>query len=78
MSTHIWVKQLKGQAGKPADQKQTLQGLGLKRVGDERTLQDTPAIRGMVTRVQHLVEVQVKEGAAKLNGARHRNKKKSA
>jgi len=72
MSTHIWVKQIRGQAGKPADQKQTLQGLGLKRIGDERTLRDNPAIRGMVEKVQHLIEIQVRAGQAPLTGARSR------
>ncbi|MBH1989467.1 MAG: 50S ribosomal protein L30 [Myxococcaceae bacterium] len=72
MSTHIWVKQLKGQAGKPESQKLILQGLGLKRVGDERTLRDTPAIRGMIQRVQHLVDIQVRQGQIALTGARSR------
>lgn len=75
MSTHIWVKQIKGQAGKPSDQKLTLQGLGLKRIGDERTLRDNPAIRGMVEKVQHLIEIQVRAGAAPLTGARSRKVK---
>lgn len=75
MSTHIWVKQIKGQAGKAADQKLTLQGLGLKRVGDERTLQDNPAIRGMVEKVQHLIEIQVRPGKVALSGARSRRAK---
>jgi large subunit ribosomal protein L30 len=75
MSTHIWVKQLVGQAGKPEDQKLTLQGLGLKRIGDERTLQDNPAIRGMVEKVQHMIEVQVRPGKVALSGARSRRAK---
>lgn len=75
MSTHIWVKQIIGQAGKAADQKQTLQGLGLKRIGDERTLQDTPAIRGMVEKVQHMIEIQVRPGKVALSGARSRSAK---
>ena len=75
MSTHIWIKQIKGQAGKPADQKQTLQGLGLKRIGDERALRDNPAIRGMALKVQHLIEIQVRAGEAPLTGARSRRAK---
>ena len=74
-STHIWVKQIKGQAGKAADQKLTLQGLGLRRVGDERVLRDSPAIRGMVEKVQHLIEIQVRVGQAPLTGARSRKVK---
>lgn len=75
MSTHIWIKQIKGQAGKPEKQKLILQGLGLKRVGDERTLRDTPAIRGMALKVQHMVEIQVRSGKVALSGARSRRAK---
>ena len=75
MSTHIWVKQIRGQAGKPESQKLVLQGLGLKRVGDERTLQDNAAIRGMVMKVQHMIEIQVRPGKIALSGARSRRAK---
>jgi len=40
-------------------QKRTIQGLGLKKLGDERVLQDTAAVRGMVFHVQHLVRAEV-------------------
>lgn len=72
MSTHIWVKQLKGQAGKAKAQKLVLQGLGLKRIGDERILRDTPAIRGMVEKVQHMIDIQVRAGDVKPSGQRSR------
>jgi large subunit ribosomal protein L30 len=36
----------------------TLKGLGLKKLHHSRVLQDTPAIRGMVRTVGHLVEVE--------------------
>jgi large subunit ribosomal protein L30 len=39
-------------------QRQTLLGLGLKRIGQQSTLEDTPAVRGMVRKVAHLVQVQ--------------------
>lgn len=35
----------------------TLQGLGLKKLNATRVLKDTPAIRGMIDKVSHLVEV---------------------
>ena len=34
-----------------------LKGLGLNKLGRERTLEDTPAVRGMIRTVQHMVEV---------------------
>lgn len=75
MSTHIWIKQLRGHAGKPRAQRLLLEGLGLKRIGDERILRDTPAIRGMVEKVHHMVEIQVRPGLAELKGARSRRVK---
>jgi large subunit ribosomal protein L30 len=38
-------------------QRATLTGLGLNRIGRVRDLPDTPAIRGMIRKVQHLVKV---------------------
>jgi large subunit ribosomal protein L30 len=42
------------------DQRATVRGLGLRRIRDERVLENTPAVRGMIKKVIHLVEV-VKE-----------------
>ena len=42
------------------DQRATLTGLGLNKVGRERVLEDTPAVRGMIAKVAHMVTV--KEG----------------
>ena len=39
------------------DQRATLRGLGLDRIGRTATLEDTPAIRGMIAKVAHMVEV---------------------
>ncbi len=41
----------------PKDQIDTVRGLGLRRLRDERTLENTPAVRGMIKKVIHLVEV---------------------
>lgn len=38
-------------------QRATLTGLGLKRANQQRTLEDTPAIRGMVNAIPHLVRI---------------------
>ena len=38
-------------------QRSTLIGLGLNKVGRERTLKDTPQVRGMLTKVAHMVEI---------------------
>jgi large subunit ribosomal protein L30 len=41
--------------GFPRDQRATLLGLGLKRINQQRELEDTPAVRGMIFKVKHLV-----------------------
>jgi large subunit ribosomal protein L30 len=47
----------RGCCGVPRRQLDCVAGLGLRRVGSQRLLSDTPAIRGMVRRVLHLVDV---------------------
>lgn len=56
------VKLVRSTASRPQDQKDTVRGLGLKKLNQERLLQDTPAIRGMVAKVAHLVTMEVVEG----------------
>ncbi len=53
----VKVRQIKSQARRPAVQEATLRGLGLGRIGREKSLEDTPAVRGMIKTVAHLVKV---------------------
>ncbi len=53
----IRVKQIGSPIGRKPEQRQTLTGLGLNKVGREKELVDTPAVRGMIRKVAHLVEV---------------------
>ena len=53
----ITVEQTGSPIGRPKDQRQTLVGLGLNKMHRRRTLEDTPAVRGMITKVAHLVRV---------------------
>ncbi len=46
----------------PKDQKATLRGLGLRRLGQRAVRPDAPAIRGMVHKVRHLVEIEAEGG----------------
>ena len=56
------VKLVKSPIGYPEDQKATLRALKLTRLQRERILPDNPAIRGMIRKVSHLVQVEeVKE-----------------
>ena len=51
------VKQIKSAIGRKAYQRKTLIGLGLNKMNKEKTLEDTPSVRGMIEKVKHLVVV---------------------
>lgn len=53
----ITVKQVRSANRRPAIQTATLKGLGLGKMHRTRTLEDTPAVRGMIRSIQHLVEI---------------------
>ena len=53
----ITVEQIRSASRRPQDQGQTLVGLGLNKLRRRRTLEDTPAVRGMIAKVKHLVRV---------------------
>ena len=53
----IKVEQIKSPIGRPQDQRQTLIGLGLNKMHRVSELEDTPAIRGMINKVKHLVRI---------------------
>jgi large subunit ribosomal protein L30 len=54
----VTVTQIGSPIGRKEYQRQTLIGLGLNKMNRTRTLEDTPAVRGMITKVQHLVKVE--------------------
>ncbi len=54
----VKVTQVKSPIGRPADQRETLKGLGLNKVNRTRELEDTSAMRGMIKKVAHLVRVE--------------------
>ena len=54
----VTVTQIKSPIGRPKDQRATLIGLGLNKLHRSRELEDTPAVRGMIRKVSHLVSVQ--------------------
>ena len=51
------MKQVGSPIRRRSDQRDTLIGLGLNRLNKVRELEDTPAVRGMVRKVQHLVQI---------------------
>ena len=58
----ITVKQTGSPIHREKSQRATLIGLGLNKIGRTRTLKDTPEVRGMINKVQHMVEI-VEESA---------------
>jgi large subunit ribosomal protein L30 len=53
----IVVKQIGSPIRRPAIQRETLKGLGLNKMNRTRELEDTPAVRGMVAKIPHLVTI---------------------
>ena len=53
----IKIKQVGSPIRRRHDQRETLVGLGLNRIGRVTEVQDTPSARGMIAKVAHLVEV---------------------
>jgi large subunit ribosomal protein L30 len=71
------VKLVRGMSGHPESQRATLRGLGLTKVGRERVVEDTPAIRGMVKKVAYLLEVEETKEPFKPFGRRARARQQS-
>ena len=57
----VTIEQTGSPIGRRHDQEETLKGLGLNKRHRRRVLEDTPAVRGMIRKVRHLVTV-VEEG----------------
>jgi large subunit ribosomal protein L30 len=54
----VKVTQTGSPIGRKPGQKQTLVGLGLNKIRSSRVLEDTPAVRGMIRKVAHLLHVE--------------------
>jgi large subunit ribosomal protein L30 len=53
----VTVEQTVSAIGRPGEQLATLKGLGLNKIGRRAVVNDTPANRGMIAKVKHLVRV---------------------
>ena len=53
----IRIRQVRSAIGRPRNQRRVLDGLGLRRIRHEVLRKDTPAVRGMVAKIPHLVEI---------------------
>jgi large subunit ribosomal protein L30 len=54
---NITLEQTSSSIGRPGSQRETLKGLGLNKIGRKSSVADTPANRGMIAKVAHLVRV---------------------
>lgn len=54
----VKVTLVKSPIGTKADHRATLLGLGLKKLNQSRVLEDTPVVRGMITKVAYLVRAE--------------------
>ncbi|KPN64063.1 LSU ribosomal protein L30P [Aliiroseovarius crassostreae] len=62
MAKTIVVKQIGSPIRRPSKQRQTLIGLGLNKMHKTRELEDTPAVRGMVNSIPHMVKIIEEKG----------------
>ena len=62
MAKTIVVKQIGSPIRRPAKQRATLIGLGLKKMHKTPELEDTPSVRGMVNSIPHMVEIIEEKG----------------
>ena len=58
MSKTVRIKLIKSPISKLKKHQACIRGLGLRRVGHEVELEDTPAIRGMIIKVNYMLEVE--------------------
>jgi large subunit ribosomal protein L30 len=58
MAGKIKVKLVRSGIGYPKNQRDTIKGLGIKKLQQTKVLNDTPAVRGMINKIVHLVEYE--------------------
>jgi large subunit ribosomal protein L30 len=59
--TYIEVKQIKSMIGQSKKQRLIMKSIGLKKIGQLKQLKNNAPIRGIITKMQHLLQVKVKK-----------------
>jgi large subunit ribosomal protein L30 len=54
----IKVTKVRSTIKRPADQKRTMESLGLRKINQSNELEDTPQVRGLIRKVSHLIKVE--------------------
>lgn len=57
-SRRLRVTLVKSAIGYSRDQRLTVEALGLTKVGQTKVINDSPAVRGMITKVSHLLNIE--------------------
>tara|TARA_B100000609_G_scaffold196248_1_gene191424 strand:- start:273 stop:455 length:183 start_codon:yes stop_codon:yes gene_type:complete len=52
------VTQLKSLIGRKKNHRLSVKGLGLKKIGDVKVVEDTPSVRGMINQIDYMVKVE--------------------
>jgi large subunit ribosomal protein L30 len=60
MSAKLKVTLIKSEIGRPEKHRKVLRGIGLKKLNRTVELENTPSIRGMISKVSHLVNIEEK------------------
>ncbi|TDQ83796.1 LSU ribosomal protein L30P [Dongia mobilis] len=58
MAGKVKITQTGSPIGRPAEQRATLKALGLDKMNRSNVVEDTPSIRGMLRKVQHLIAIE--------------------
>ena len=58
MENQIKVTQIRSKIGSQKKQKECLRGLGLRKINNFSVLENTPAVRGMIQKVSHLIRIE--------------------
>lgn len=61
MAGMLQITLVKSMIGRPEKQRRMLRGMGLRRLNQTVELKDTPATRGMIQKVSHLVWAEEKK-----------------
>jgi len=54
----VKITQIKSAIRRPKDQKRTLEALGIRKLHTEKVVEESPAVLGMIRKVEHLLKVE--------------------
>jgi large subunit ribosomal protein L30 len=78
MAKSFHLKLIRGRIGTSRQQQAALDCLNLRKINDEKIVNDGPAMRGQIFKLQHLLKVTVVSGSAPAKAAKPAPKKKVA